>query len=127
MENLEIRDTEYTPYIFFNAETRKLIIRGNSFPENTFDFYKNAILWLKNFFVNQSNQKTLLEIEINYFNSSSSQLFFQLFDMLADAVTDGHNIEIHWLYRLNNSSAEETGEDFVSEYKNLNIKIITKD
>ncbi len=127
MENLEIRATEYTPEISFNVTTRIFSVRGNSFPENTFDFYKNVLNWLKKFFQEESELKTIVEMEINYFNSSSSQLFFQLFDILSDSSEDGHIIEVRWIYSPDNSSAEEAGEDFVAEYRNLNIAMITKD
>jgi hypothetical protein len=127
METLELKETEYTPYISLDAESRKIVIRGNSFPENTFDFYKDVMDWLEEFFNSKPVEIVEIEMEINYFNSSSSQLFFQLFDLLDDAYGDGVPIKIHWVYEEDNSSAEEAGEDFVEEYATLPIEMIVKE
>jgi hypothetical protein len=127
MEILELKETEYTPYILLNAEKREFIIRGNSFPENTFEFYKDVINWFDNFLETSSKESITISFEINYFNSSSSQLFFQLFDMFDEASSDGFPIEIDWIYEEDNVSAEEAGEDFVEEYENLSIKLVIKE
>jgi hypothetical protein len=127
MTKLEISETEYTPYILLDPEDRKIVIRGNSFPENTFEFYKSVISWLDNFFAQESKEKITVEFEINYFNSSSSQLFFQLFDTFDDVASKGTSLEISWIYEEDNSSAEEAGEDFIEEYEDLSIKLVIKE
>jgi hypothetical protein len=74
MENLTIEATKYTPEIVFDV-TGKLSIKGKSYPENTFEFYAPVMNWTKTYLSTDSSPKELtLDIEITYFNSSSSKL-----------------------------------------------------
>ncbi len=125
MENLNIEKTEYTPKIVLNAEEGLIEFKGDSFPENTYDFYKPIMEWLKEYFDSNKKDKTTINMEINYFNSSSSQLFFDLFDLFEE-VSEDNNLQINWIYDEKNDSAEEAGEDFVEEFETLNINMIIK-
>lgn len=125
MENLNIEASEYTPKIILDVEKGLIDIRGDSFPENTFDFYKPIIKWMESYFSN-GDQTVTINIEINYFNSSSSQQFFDMFDIFEEAVQGGNTLEINWLYNLKNESAQEAGEDFVEEFESLKINLLKK-
>ena len=84
------------------------------------------IEWLEEYFEGNAHTKTVVKMEIIYFNSSSSKLFFDLFDLL-DEAKDENEIEINWIYDKENESAEEAGEDFIEDFKDLNIKLVVKD
>lgn len=125
MENLNIEATQYTPDISLNT-SGALSIKGKSYPENTFGFYAPVMEWMKAYFANDSSPKEItLDIEVSYFNSSSSKLFFDFFDLL-DENKDDFDITINWLYDEENESACEAGEDFIEDFENLNIKLISK-
>ena len=125
MQNLNIEATEYTPKIVLDSNEGLIEIKGDSFPENTYDFYKPVTDWLKEYFESQAKDKTTINMEINYFNSSSSQLFFDLFDLFEE-VSESNSLEINWIYDEKNDSAEEAGEDFVEEFETLNINMVVK-
>jgi len=125
MENLNLEATEYTPKIILDASKNLIDIRGDSFPENTFDFYKPVTNWLEKYF-QEENKTATINFEINYFNSSSSQLFFDIFDIFDEALKNNHKLEINWIYKSNNESAEEAGEDFAEEFEDLSINMIEK-
>jgi hypothetical protein len=65
-------------------------------------------------------------MEIIYFNSSSSKLFFDFFDLLEEASGNGKEIEVNWLYDGENESAEEAGEDFKEDFESLNFNLVVK-
>jgi hypothetical protein len=124
MENLKLEATKYTPEI--TLETSGIIsLVGKSYPENTFEFYSPMMAWLEEYFDGNAAQKTIINMEIIYFNSSSSKLFFDFFDLLEDN-REEHDIEINWIYDKENESAEEAGEDFIEDFEDLNIKLVTK-
>lgn len=126
MENLNIEATKYTPDIIFDV-SGKLTMTGKSYPENTFEFYAPVMDWMKSYFSSDSSPKTLtLDIEITYFNSSSSKLFFDFFDLL-DENKEDFEITVNWIYDEDNESALEAGEDFVEDFENLNIKLVPKE
>lgn len=125
MENLNISQTQYTPEISLNVDGTISIV-GKSYPENTFEFYKPVMDWLEKYFESENKQKTVVNLEIIYFNSSSSKLFFDLFDLLEEAYENGNDIEVNWFYDEENESAEEAGEDFQEDFQALNINLKTK-
>ena len=126
MENLHIKATKYTPQIDLNAETGLLHFSGKSYPENTFDFYQPTMKWIKEFFEQESKIDTTLEMDIIYFNSSSSKLFFDLFDIVEEAHEEGNAITIRWLYDAENENALEAGEDFKEDFDSLDFNLIEK-
>jgi len=123
MENLTIEETKYTPKIELDVNGTISLV-GKSYPENTFEFYAPMMTWIENYFATDTIQTTV-NIEITYFNSSSSKLFFDFFDLLEDN-NDNHKIDINWIYDEENESAEEAGEDFIEDFEDLNIKLISK-
>ena len=75
MHNIKLEATKYTPEI--NLDTNGTIsLVGKSYPENTFEFYAPMMEWLEEYFNENSADKTVVNMEIIYFNSSSSKLFF---------------------------------------------------
>jgi SiaC family regulatory phosphoprotein len=123
MENINIEATEYTPKVILDEKKNLIEIKGNSFPENSFEFYEPVVEWIKKYF-EDGGRSTTINISINYFNSSSSQQFFDIFDFFEEANNNNNSLKINWLYDEKNESAEEAGKDFVEEFENLNINLI---
>jgi len=124
MKNLKLEATKYTPEIDLDINGTISLV-GKSYPENTFEFYAPMMQWLEEYFETSATDKTVVNMEIIYFNSSSSKLFFDFFDLLEENSTN-NNIEINWIYDEENESAEEAGEDFIEDFKDLNIKLVVK-
>jgi len=125
MELFNIEATKHTPEIVLNPESGVMQISGKSYPENTFEFYKPMMDWFEEYFKSGAKDVTVINIEITYFNSSSSKLLFDFFDLL-DAQKEHHSIEINWIYDVENESAEEAGEDFIEDFEDLNINLVEK-
>jgi len=62
-------------------------------------------------------------LALNY--SSTSKLFFDLFDLLEE-VEEQHKLVINWIFDEDNESAKEAGQDFIGDFENLNIKLVKK-
>ena len=123
MEKLHIEATKYTPEITLETSGTITMV-GKSYPENTFEFYAPVMEWMKEYF-DTTSADTTINLEITYFNSSSSKLFFDFFDLLEEA-SENCKIEINWIYDEENESAEEAGEDFIEDFEDLNIKLCVK-
>jgi hypothetical protein len=80
---------------------------------------------MEEFLSESSTDKITINFDISYFNSSSSKLFFDLFDLL-EANNDKSSISISWIYDEENESAEEAGEDFMEDFENLNIQLVKR-
>jgi hypothetical protein len=123
MEDLHIESTKYTPEITLNSKGILSLV-GKSYPENTFEFYSPMMKWVKSYFNTNVAKITTVNMEIIYFNSSSSKLFFDFFDLLED--NNNNEIIINWIYDEENESALEAGEDFVEDFEDLTINLISK-
>ena len=124
MENLNFEETKYTPKIELDVNGTISLV-GKSYPENTFEFYEPMMNWIEEYFKTSAQALTTVTMEITYFNSSSSKLFFDFFDLLEENNGD-HKIEIHWMYDEENESAQEAGEDFIEDFEDLDIKLVSK-
>ncbi|HIC10310.1 MAG TPA: DUF1987 domain-containing protein [Campylobacterales bacterium] len=119
------KETKFTPYIELDPERGVVEIRGKSYPENSFEFYKPIMEWIENYF--QSPQKlTKLNIELVYFNSSSSKFLFDLFEFLENRTGSESEIVINWIYDKENDMIEEAGQEFQAEFPKLDIRLIIK-
>jgi len=125
MENMHIKATQYTPEISLKTEGNIHLI-GKSYPENTFEFYAPMMEWMAKYFEKNPAEKTVVNMEIIYFNSSSSKLFFDFFDLLEENSAK-YTLEINWIYDEENESAQEAGEDFIEDFEDLNINLVQKD
>lgn len=124
MPIINIEKTQLTPSILLDKDLGLVEIKGDSLPENTQEFYKSLMNELKDYF-NSPKDTTTVNLEITYFNSSSSKLFFDFFDLIERA-SEKYTIEINWIYDEENESMEEAGEDFAEDFEALNFNMVTK-
>ena len=124
IQNLTIAATKYTPEILLDASKGLISLSGKSYPENTFEFYKSFLSWIEEYFHNPKSVTTI-NMEIIYFNSSSSKLFFDLFDLI-EIYKDKTQIIINWIYDEENESALEAGEDFAEDFEELDFRLVAK-
>lgn len=125
MQNISIEKTDNSPKVIMNVQTGVIEIEGNSYPENTFEFYKLFIECLTSYFELYEKEKTIINFKLKYFNSATSQTLFNIFDIIQDKKTN--QVEINWYYDLNDENALNDYEDFNEEFEQLNIQAIAFD
>jgi hypothetical protein len=126
MENLIIEKTEATPEIRFDYASGILELRGESYPENTAEFYAPVFEWLRKFLDSGNELAVTVNMEIIYFNSSSSKALMNLFDLLNEAATVGRKIAVNWIYAAGNESALEYGEEFKEDLNFIEFNLVEK-
>jgi hypothetical protein len=124
MRKLDIAQTQSTPLIRFDPKTSVLTISGESYPENSFEFYAPINVWLKEQLVLQSRLQ--LDINISYMNSSSTKCILDLLDLLEDVHLKGGAIAIVWRYDSDNPRSLDLAEEFKEEVS-FPFSIITLD
>ena len=112
--------TSRTPEV--NIDGNKIDIKGECYPEDITAFSEPIIESLNSAI--EDNQNLVIEIQLKYFNSSSAKFFFDFFELLEDAATDGKEIYIQWKYRSKDSSIMEAGEDFGEDMENANFELV---
>ncbi len=109
MENFYLEETAKTPKLSFNAQGGKFLMAGRSIPENSIEFYKPLFEWLDDY-VKHSANKTVFDIKLEYFNTSSSKCLVEIFRRLEQI--KNQDIVINWFYEEDDEDMQESGEDF---------------
>lgn len=111
MQMYELVATTSTPEISLNPDNGQMTIRGESYPENTFEFYRPVIAWIKTFLA-ESPIPASLNLELVYLNTGSVKCLMDIFDLFEDAHQEGRLVTTTWLYHAKNPRALETAEEF---------------
>ncbi len=110
MENINIKGTLKTPSIICNSNGH-LEITGRSIPENSVQFYLPLLQWLDEYF-NNPQPTTVVDMKLEYFNTSSSKSIYDMFKKLIALKESGHEVLVKWYYESDDDDMRETGEDY---------------
>ena len=113
MENLNYKGTPKTPEISFDADKGVLEIKGRSIPENSIEFYKPLVDWLEEY-ANNPLKRTQVNIQLEYFNTSSSKCILDIFKKLEAIHKAKNEIVVNWYYEEDDEDMLEAGEDYES-------------
>lgn len=111
MENLNIEGTTKTPTVSFDSTTAIMTIKGRSIPENSIDFYKPIVDWL-DAYAATPGEKTVLNMQLEYFNTSSSKCILDVFKKLENIKKSGKEVQVQWHYEEDDEDMLEAGEDY---------------
>lgn len=120
MENFFLEGTNKTPQLDFNSNEGRFLIAGRSIPENSIEFYKPLFEWLDNY-VRQAKSNTILDVKLEYFNTSSSKCLVEIFRKLEALQQKNDNVLINWFYEEDDEDMQESGEDF---QEIIDVKIV---
>jgi ERCC4-type nuclease len=113
MIDLVIKETDTTPEVIMSSEKSLLSIKGNSYPENPNDFY-HPILISKKEFLRTALQNIIIDINLNYFNTSSNKFIINLLrDFVSEKPAD-KKISINWHFDIEDSDMEQRGSELSS-------------
>lgn len=103
-----------TPSIHFDSKTGVFEINGRSLPENPHQFYLPLFIWLEHYIENPA-PKTTLNIQLEYFNSSSTKCIVEMFRKMEQISKNRKSeVSINWLYASDDEEMLESGENFKS-------------
>lgn len=110
---LNIPRTPSTPEIRYHDERQALSISGESYPENSFDFYAPVLEWLAGALPRLAGLR--VEVTVSYMNSSSIKCMLDILDAIGEAHASGKKVEVVWNYEPDNPRALDLAEEFRSE------------
>jgi len=111
MAPIKIEGTPKTPSVNFEESTGILELRGRSIPENSIEFYKPLIDWIDRY-SRTAQQATVLRVQLEYFNTSSSKCILDLFKKLEQVRSAGNDVSVLWHYEAEDEDMLEAGEDY---------------
>ena len=113
LEPINIEGTAKTPTITFNEASGVIDVKGRSIPENSIEFYKPLVDWLEAY-SGEPLEKTTVNIQLEYFNTSSSKCILDVFKKLETIHKNGKEVIINWYYEEDDEDMLEAGEDYES-------------
>ena len=113
MESISIEGTPKTPTVNFDAGTGIVEIKGRSIPENSIEFYRPLVEWLESY-SNEPQKLTTVNIQLEYFNTSSSKCILDVFKKLEAIKKSRNEVIINWYYEEDDEDMLEAGEDYES-------------
>jgi len=111
METITIPGTPKTPTVDMNVESGIIEIKGRSIPENSIDFYRPVVEWLDKY-ADSPAPETKVNIQLEYFNTSSSKCILDVFKKLEPIKKANKDIHVNWYYEEDDEEMMEAGETY---------------
>jgi hypothetical protein len=124
MENLKIKgasDTFFTPDVDFDAARGVCQIAGESYLENTTEFYKQLMNWLQEYM--KSSKPIDFHLRLAYYNTSSNKAILKLLLLLKSYEDSGAEVKVTWHYNSDDDEMKEEAEDYALD-SGLKIEIL---
>lgn len=111
MSNIAITETQSTPSVNGDWDSGRLAMAGDSYPENSFEFFGPIIEWLERL-LEETQTPLQLELRLVYMNTSSVKAMMDIFDLLEDAHTGGRCVSVNWYYDPRNERVMSLADEF---------------
>lgn len=111
MEALRIQATVKTPEVLFDPANNVFEIKGKSIPDDAEEFYQDILNWFDDYVANPLSE-TVLKIDLEYFNISSSKRLLFLLYKLNEIADSSNDVKVHWYYNEADEDMFEVGQDY---------------
>ncbi|MFN8255141.1 MAG: DUF1987 domain-containing protein [Bacteroidales bacterium] len=125
MENIQISGSHganFIPTVDFNAETGICTLAGESYLEDTVEFYAPLFKWLKQFTA-ETELPIVFNFKLRYFNTSSSKCLIDILHILRKYQENGGSLEVNWYYDSHEEDIEDELEEIEDFMIETNVKI----
>jgi hypothetical protein len=120
---LKKENTGSSPEVLIDEEKQFMRIAGESFHENTIEFFKEINDWLEGYLKSEFGAFTF-ECDMKYFNSSTAKLLLNMLLHMDASAAPGKKITVNWITTADNDIIIECGEDFKNEMSHLEFNLI---
>lgn len=111
MSNLSIQGSQSTPRITGDWAQGLMCMQGDSYPENSFEYFGPIIDWIERF-LQQTQTPLRLELRLVYMNTSSVKVMMDIFDLLEEFHGQGREVRVDWYYDPRNERVVDLADEF---------------
>lgn len=120
---LYIAATASTPEIDCRFDQRVLSFKGEAYPENAAEFWGPVMQAIQQF-LQQDDSGTLIiiNVDLSYFNSSSTKMLFALFNLLDGKAAEGTPVMLNWYHDEEDEIIYEFGQELCEDFTHLDFR-----
>lgn len=111
MKNITTTGSQSTPAVTGDWEQGVITMQGDSYPENSFEFFGPIIDWLESF-LKEVQAPLRVDLRLVYMNTSSVKAMMDIFDLLEDAHKQGRQVSVNWYYDPRNERVVNLADEF---------------
>jgi hypothetical protein len=111
MQDITVPGTASTPEISADWAAGRLVMRGDSYPENSFEFFQPVIDWVERYLA-EADRPLNVDLFLLYLNTSSIRALMDILDLLEEAHRAGKPVKLSWCYDRENERMAELAEEF---------------
>lgn len=126
MNKIQIDATERTPSIVFDFDKNHFSISGESYPENTAEFYGDIISQFGSHLKTLNEAEIVFNFSLVYFNSSSSKVVMRFFEDLEQAAERKNIVIVNWYYEEDDDHMKEMGEEFSEDLESTTFNLLPR-
>jgi hypothetical protein len=119
----ETKKTKSTPYILIDEAKNYMKFEGDSFPEYTVEFYREASSWLSDYLETDFGSFTF-DCALKYINSSSTKILFDMMALMDENSEGSNKVTINCYVESGDDMMTELYEDFREELTNVEFNIL---
>lgn len=123
----EKKKTRSTPYVLIDEGKQYMKFQGDCFPDDTPDFFWEINEWLCGYLESGKHDKLTFDCDLNYFNSSTSKILFDMLDLMNEFSRDGKQAQVNWYVESGDNLQREIYEDFMEDFHDMKIVLIEKE
>ncbi len=105
----------FSPSVNFNSETGICSIEGESFLEDTLEFYEPLFEWV-NQYTKEIKKPITFNFKLHYFNTSTSKCILQILYILKKYEINNGEVVVNWYYDSNEENIDDELEE-VDDFK----------
>ncbi|MDN0081143.1 DUF1987 domain-containing protein [Crenobacter sp. SG2305] len=121
MQNVYLAATSATPEVDFRFDSHRMSLKGESYPENAQAFYGPLLDAVGSYLAACRGANIQIDVQLAYFNSSSTKLLMSLFEQFNQAALAGNHVVVNWFHDEEDDTILEFGEEIAEDYPALEL------
>ena len=123
--SLDIEASVKTPSITMDENEGSISIKGISIPEDPHEFYYPLLKALEDY-RNAPAAKTALNLQLEYFNTSSTLIIRNLIKDLG-MIKEKTDLVVNWFFESDDEDMKEAGEEFKMLFADIKFNVTAVD
>ena len=111
MTELTRERTASTPEVCADTSRGLLTMAGDSYPENSYEFFSGIVRWVEAY-LDEQTAPLRLELRLAYLNTSSVRAMLDIFDLLETAHNRDREVAVDWFYDPRDERVAELAGEF---------------